>query len=171
MLTSNLIKENLSMAYLMLVASINGFTPERRWRDSDSVDVDLVQNGKLEPICTKIEGRIAVQLKTTINWSANDDDGTISYALDVKNYHDLRPTELVVPRILVVLCLPETEIDWLNVTANELTLRKCAYWFSLYGMPDTTNIQTVTLRIPTANLLTKDALRGLMVKAQCEEDL
>lgn len=155
----------------MMVASINGFSPERRRRDSDGVDIDLVNRGKLDSTCTKIEGRIGVQLKATVNWTKNDADQTISYALDVKNYHDLRTIELVVPRILVVLCLPKNEPDWLGITEEILTLRKCAYWFSLHGMPNTTNIESVTLRIPTNNLLTREALKTLMLKSQREENL
>lgn len=171
MLVTNLVKENLSEAYLMLVASINGFSPERRRRDNDGVDVEVLHNGKLDTTCTRIEGKISVQLKATVNWTPNIDDATISYALDVKNYNDLRATELVVPRILVLLCLPQEEHDWLGITEDILTLKKCAYWYSLRGMPATTNTQTVTLRIPSGNLLTKDALRELMLKAQREEDL
>lgn len=171
MLDSNLVKENLSEAYLMIVASVNGFSPERRRRDNDGVDIDLVNRGRIDSTCTKIEGRIGVQLKATVNWSRNVNDRTISYALDVKNYHDLRATEVVVPRILVVFCLPQEEPDWLGITEEILTLRKCAYWFSLRGMPNTDNVGTVTLRIPRDNLLTKEALRTLMLKSQREEDL
>ena len=170
MLTTNLTKEDLSEAYLMAVAAVNGFSAERVRRDNNGIDVMVKNNGRLDNTCIKSEGCIGVQLKATVNWSSNDDN-TISYALDVKNYHDLRAIDVVFPRVLVVLCLPKEESDWLVISEHEFILRKCAYWFSLYGLPDIANSQTVTVRIPATNLLAKDAVRTLMLKAQRDEEL
>ncbi|PIP54811.1 MAG: hypothetical protein COX07_03260 [Bacteroidetes bacterium CG23_combo_of_CG06-09_8_20_14_all_32_9] len=170
MLTTNLIKEDLSIAYVMAVAGRNGFATQIRHRDSDSVDLMIINKGKPNPACTKIEGQINIQMKATVNWRDNADN-TISYDLNKKNYNDLRETEIVVPRILVVLCLPNNEKDWLSISIDELTLKKCAFWFSLKNMPDSGNTSSVILRIPKANLFSQQTLLDLMIKMQKEEEL
>ena len=171
MLTTNLIKEDLSDAYLIAVSAINGFSAERNKRDNNGVDVLVKHNGRLDATSIRSEGVIGVQLKATANWSSNANDHTISYASDVKNYNDLRDIDVVTPRILILLCLPPLEVNWLTVSEEALIIQKCAYWFNLRGLPDVPNTQTVTVRIPAVNLLTKDALRALMIKVQRDEDL
>ncbi|TMQ03035.1 MAG: DUF4365 domain-containing protein [Deltaproteobacteria bacterium] len=52
-----------------------------------------------------------------------------------KNYDDLRHTDYVTPRILVVVFVPEQVADWTTHTEQELTMRYCAYWASLRGLP------------------------------------
>ncbi|MFM5980640.1 MAG: DUF4365 domain-containing protein, partial [Sphaerospermopsis kisseleviana] len=45
---------------------------------------------------------------------------------------------------------------------TELCLRRCAYWVSLRGQPQTQNTETVTVYIPRKNVFTVDALKNLM---------
>ena len=47
--------------------------------------------------------------------------------------------------------LPKDEADWLEVTPEGLTLRRCAYWASLGGLSETTNKESVTIFIQSSN--------------------
>ncbi|MFM6039134.1 MAG: DUF4365 domain-containing protein [Sphaerospermopsis kisseleviana] len=49
---------------------------------------------------------------------------------------------------------------------TELCLRRCAYWVSLRGQPQTQNTETVTVYIPRKNVFTVDALKNLMQTIQ-----
>ena len=72
----------------------------------------------------------------------------------------------MVPRVLVVLDLPEDDERWLAVSAQELVMRRCAYWVAMSGAPESGNTGTVTVSIPTANRLDVPALRNLMDRAR-----
>jgi hypothetical protein len=71
-----------------------------------------------------------------------------------------------VPRILVVLALPESEDKWLSVTAQELILRRCAYWASLACEPETENKSSIAVSLPMGNRFDIGALRSLMDRAR-----
>src|SRR5208282_238561 len=102
------------------------------------------------------------QLKCT---SMNEiDDVNIRFPLKLKNYDDLRNELVMIPRLLVVVVVPESVDDWIEHEEEGLTLRRCGYWLSLRGRSETTNETTVTVRLPRTNRLTVDALRDLMLK-------
>jgi hypothetical protein len=64
-----------------------------------------------------------------------------SHSIKLKNYNDLRDPTIQVPRILVVVLVPDAPGDW-------LALRRCGYWLSLRGLPPSANAasQTVTMK-------------------------
>ena len=105
-----------------------------------------------------------VQLKATINPKEND-EGEIKYPLRRRNY-DLLREETMVPRILVILSLPNDEKDWINITPDELAIRRCAYWASLSGFPESQNTDSVTITIKKENVFDVSALQSLMEKAR-----
>lgn len=86
----------------------------------------------------------------------------ISYALKQKNDEDLRHTDYGVPRILVVVFAPEQVADWTAHTEQELTMRYCAYWVSLRGLPPSTNKHTTTVYLPRKNLFNVQGLEAIM---------
>jgi len=61
--------------------------------------------------------------------------------------------------------------NWLELTADQLVLRRCAYWVSLAGRPATDNESTVRVSVPRANLLNVTSLEGLMQRANDQEPL
>jgi hypothetical protein len=75
------------------------------------------------------------------------------------------------PRILVVVHIPESEEEWLRQTEDELVLRRCGYWATLLGMPETTNTSRATVRLPRGNVFDVPGLRGLMGRAARKEPL
>ncbi len=83
----------------------------------------------------------------------------------MKNYDDLR-RQTMVPRILVVLLMPQELDEWVQQTPEELCLRHCAYWMSLEGQPDLPNTTSVTVRVPTTQVFSSDQLTDMMRKAE-----
>jgi hypothetical protein len=150
-------QEEFSRAYVYAVAAAAGFkyspapTP-----DDDSVDVVISTRG-LRGISRS--PRLDVQCKCVLGAPSGD---PIAYALKQKNYDDLRHTDYVVPRILVVLFVPESPAEWTAHTERDLTLRHCAYWTSLRGLPETTNAHTTTVLIPRQNLFSVAGLTSIM---------
>ena len=88
-----------------------------------------------------------------------------SFALKRKNYDDLRMTDLIAPRILVVVVVPDKTDDWIDMRPEEMALRHRAYWMSLAGFPDSPNQTSVTINVPTSQAFTVQSLNELMEKA------
>lgn len=154
-------QEQLSRAYVHAVTARAGhiFLP---------ADLDYGIDGSLRQVKDRNGRRfesgyaIDIQLKATTNWSA--DNGHIVYDLEAKTYNDLidrfneqRATQM----LLVVLCLPADENEWLNVSQDQLILKNCCYWCKLDGQP-TDNAQTKRVRIPSANILSPDVVAALL---------
>lgn len=101
-----------------------------------------------------------IQLKATVKLDQSGDD-ELRYPLRRRNYDLLRQKTLV-PRVLVVLSLPIDEEQWISISAEELVLRRCAYWADIAGSPETTNKETVTVTIKKQNRFDVDSLKDLM---------
>jgi len=146
------------------VATIAGYSVSRPDVDDDSIDLGLAARGEAN---TLRRPRIDVQTKCT-HVEQGDDDNFV-YDLKIKNYNDLR-IETMVPRILVVVLVPELDFNsWMRYTNDELCLRLRAYWCSLLGYPDTTNEHTVRIPMPRTNLFSPENLRAMMERANREE--
>lgn len=165
MLTENLRKCELSIAYLHTICAKCGFTLSEPRIDNDSVDVFVNANGKISDESILHSPMIHVQLKATTDWELKGD--SISFFLKEKNYEDLR-ANCVVPKLLIILCLPESESDWVSHSPDELILRKCAYWTSLKGFPKSTTVSggaTVYLK----EMFTPDLLIDTLLKISKDE--
>ena len=148
-------KERFSLAYISAVAARTGFDLVEPRVDVDSIDGTLISHTGRRP-------RIEFQAKAT----ARDVVGAeaVTFTLPVKNYDDLR-AEVIIPRLLILVVLPEREEDWLTHSEDSLILRHCGYWLSLAGEPERGNIATVTVRIPRHQRFDPIALEALMNKA------
>ena len=168
MLSSNEIKEELSYAYLHAVAASAGFSVTRPTKDRDSVDAVVEADGQLDSSSVLLSPRLEVQLKATeLKKLPNR---KFSYPVPIKNYNDLRGRRAV-PRILVVLVLPHVRAKWLTHSVKGLVARKCAYWCSLLGLPDSTNTTTQTVHVSCRNRVTPDALVELLKRVSKGEEL
>ena len=146
-------QERLSTAYAHAVAARAGYTTALYDLDRDGVDMRIQAGGDMRP-------GIDLQLKATINLGSAR-DGYFGFVLPVRNYELLiEPTQT--PRILVVLHMPTNAGDWMEITADSLVLRHCAYWVSLAGREETPNMYNITVQIPEQNLFDVDGLIGLM---------
>jgi len=170
LLTENLVKEELSYAYVHAIASRARFECNHGPRhDLDSIDATISARGRLANSSLISSPRIELQLKSTSGISLLDTDDYFSFDVPIKNYNDLRQRRAI-PAYFVVFIMPADETQWLTQTEESLITRHCAYWRSLLNAPEVTNTETKRIRIPRTNLLTVEALRNLMVLAsQLEE--
>jgi hypothetical protein len=168
MLTENDIKEELSYAYVHAVAARAGFSCELVRKDRDSIDMHVHARGRLDPTSTVASPAIAIQAKASVIDPVPGD--VFDFRLKLKNYDDLR-RRCLIPRILVVLVLPRDPATWLAMSADELVLRRCAFWRSLLGEPDSTHEKYQEVRISRARPFTGEALRGLMLSVSRQEDI
>lgn len=160
--------EELNRAFVHAVASHADCTCEHTSVDIDSVDVTLKAAGLAEPGCLRSPA-LEIQLKATT--VAGENDGAFTIRIPRKNYDELR-VETAIPRLLVVLHLPEIEAEWLELTAEHMISRKCAYWLNLLGMGDIEGDQDrVTVHVPLQQRFTPDALTGMMRRASRKERL
>lgn len=160
------IESELSYAYLHAVASKAGMacSAGSRHEDNNGIDATLTAWGPFDGGGYLTEVDIKVQLKATIAVPA-ENGANLSYFLSgVNRYNDLRTKTVDAARILVVLFLPADAREWLSHTADELALRKCAYWQSLRGAPVTANGSGATVYLPKAQMFTPQSLTDLAVR-------
>jgi hypothetical protein len=153
-------QEVFSRAYINAIISGAGFGITSMYPDLYGTDIGVASD---------IEGnkcsspRLEIQAKSTIK----DDDPEseiFSFQIKRKYYDELRKKHLV-PKILVVVTVPENVEEWLNQTEKSLTLYKCAYWKLIEGQPERNDITIETkLEIPIerSQRFTVDALQGIM---------
>lgn len=147
-------QERFGDLFLHAVAYVAGCDASRPQADDDSIDWMLSCRGLPK------RPRLDVQMKTTTTDGGSGE--IIRYALKRKNYADLIIQNPLAPRILVVVTLPPDVDSWLAHTSEQLALRRCAYWVSLAGMPESSNETSVTVSLPRTNLLTVGALGQMM---------
>jgi len=160
------IESELSYAYLHAVASHAGMNCKvgNRHDDNAGIDASLTAWGPFSPTCYTTEVDLKIQLKSTIS-PPTIKNGKISYFLKGKDQYDnLRAQTLSVPRFLVVLFLPREANEWLTHTTEQLILKKCAYWVSLRGAPETTNDTGVTIHIPLEQTFSTDNIKHLVAR-------
>ena len=160
------IESELSYAYMHAIASRAGMScvVSGRHEDNSGLDARLMAWGPFEGGGYLTEVTLYVQLKATIIPPV-DNERTLSYFLHgVERYNKLRMETRSTPLILVVLFLPQNAADWLEHSEEELVLRRCAYWTSLCGAPETANANGQTIHIPKANLFNAEGLIALMTR-------
>lgn len=150
-------KEQFSHAYVRAVASVAGYAVYKPEVDDDSVDLGLAARGRGDTIRSP---RLELQLKCTAQDVLRSEH--VSLELGRKNFEDLRGTDLLVPRILVIVVVPVRPDTWIVQTEDSLAMRRCGYWLSLRSYTDTENVTSVTVQIPRVNVFSVDNLRDLM---------
>ncbi|MBE9095685.1 DUF4365 domain-containing protein [Tychonema sp. LEGE 07203] len=149
-------KELFSKAYVRAVAAVAGFSVSQPEVDDDSIDLKIVARGG-EGVVFSPE--LNLQLKCT---SRDVLDGQfIRYPVRIKNYRDLIVNSQV-PRLLVVVLVPENLENWLQQSEDEMCIRYCAYWVSLRGLPERLNTANVTVELPRSNQFTVEALKSIV---------
>jgi Domain of unknown function (DUF4365) len=150
-------KEQFSRAYVQAVAAVAGFAWSAPSVDDDSIDMTLHQTGGGGIVRSP---RVDLQLKCKAMVSPAEP--TFSHSVKLKNYDDLRDEAVAIPRILVVVLVPDDPADWLSHTEVELAVRRCGYWQSLRGLPPSVNATGQTVQMSRQRTFTVEALRGIM---------
>ena len=166
------IESELSYAYLHAVASKAGLECTVSGRHSDNRGVDAALKGWELPTGTyQTSATLDVQLKATVK-PPSENDGYLSYSLsEIHRYDALRQTGLQVPRVLVVLFLPADRDDWLSISADELVMKRAAYWVSLVGAAASSNQTAQTVYLPQGQLFTPDEAQSILTRVARRETL
>jgi len=172
-LTTNDIEAELSYAYLHAVASRAQFGCEIAGRHSDNAGVDAYVRVKERLAQDVIHTNFAfeIQLKATSTKPAMEAERYSYWLKDVDRYDDLRERSSPMPKLLVVLYLPEDASKWLEHSEEGLVARRCAYWVSLWDAPASANRTGQTVYLPRGNLLSVDGIRNLALSLAREEEL
>ena len=154
-------KERFSLAYINAVVTYASCEVLEHQVDRGSVDGILKR--------TAISETIGFQAKATSRDVMSSGGDAVHFSLPIRDYDNLRVEKH--PFILIVVLLPDDETEWLTQTDDELCLRHCGYWLSLMGQNSVPNRNSVTVRIPTANVFSSAQLTEMMDKAARSEAL
>lgn len=161
-------KEEFQYAYVCALAAHAGLNRGEFSVDDDSIDITFQAKGNFGP------GRrrspiIQVQLKCSSQGVISD--GFIKFPLKIKNYNELRGDDVVVPRYLAVLLVPEDLAQWIANNDDHIALFKSCHWLSLRHHGSTDNEFSVTVDVPIAQRLTSATLWEMMDRASAGESL
>ena len=151
--TTNDIKERLSIGYVTLVAARAGCQVLMIPVDRESCDIEI------RPVAGA-QVRIDIQLKATAHLV--DEGDYVSFPLEIKNYNDLRSTEVGNLQLLIVVDLHDDENEWVLADIDSLIFKRCAFWHNLAGAPETNNVATKTVRIPKQQIFNPEGLRAII---------
>lgn len=150
-------KEQFSVAYLKAVAAAAGYNIYQPEVDDSSIDWGL-KGYKADGL------RYTPQLELQLKCTAKSDyliRETIPYDLKQKNYNDLCEEDSIIPKILVVVIVPDTTDQWLSQTEAESVLKYCAYWHSLKGLAPT-NQRQIRVQLQRTNVFSVASLHSIM---------
>jgi hypothetical protein len=151
-------QEQFSTAMVRAIVIVAGYNIGTYVVDNDSIDFEIVGNRRDGDYVRS--PHLGVQLKCTM--SDAGEGANLSFDLLMKNYDDLRDPQVHNPRILVVVCVPDKVPEWLYEQPEATAMRRCAYWYSLCGLPASTNDTKQRLHIPRTQRFTVAALTELM---------
>ncbi|MGL6284520.1 MAG: DUF4365 domain-containing protein [Microcoleaceae cyanobacterium] len=158
-------KEEFSYAYVYTISINAGYSFQITTRPLDAEGIDAVITG-IGPMGSIRHPRLDLQIKST---SQNLIDGEyIKFPLTKKNYDELRLDKPFVPRLLILVLLPNQPNDWLKQTPQELCLKSCGYWVSIRGYPPMPNKNTVTIQIPRDQVFSPQSLVEIMQRITIE---
>lgn len=146
-----------SEAYLHAIAAVAGYGVTKPIPDTDSVDWIVSAPGVGDTIRRP---RLEIQLKCTAQDIIRQSH--LHFPLEIKNYNDLRHPDPTLPCILIVVTVPDNIEEWIAHSETELSMRRCGYWVSLCGEPESLNTATVTVQLPRNQTFTPQALRTMM---------
>jgi hypothetical protein len=165
-------QEGLSMAYVKAIASMAGYNTEfsNRYKcDGTFYEIRKIK-GQMENSGITLD--FELKSATPNNYSIDTKKGLVIYDLDSGNYNALvrrLQTANATLQILILFCMPKDSIDWINVTAESLVLRKCCFWHQLHKEQVTENTDTCRIKIPIAQQFTPDTLNKIFLKMKGEE--
>lgn len=165
------VEAELSYAYVHAIAASAHVecAPSSRHSDNAGVDLHLFSDGPFPKGAACRSVQIDVQLKATAA-TPTLVKGAYAYPLhNVKTYDRYRCVSPGVPCVLVLLLLPADQTQWVTQDRSALLLRRCAYWVSLRGAPETRNTTSQTVYFPSRQVFSAAALKSLMKRAAIDK--
>lgn len=161
MITEQHIQEGLSRSYIQAVAGIAGVNlmADREF--------DYGFDGTFRKVSFRGARRVEnsfpldFQLKCTRKWNLDGD--SIIYDVESKTYNDLvtrHPSGT--GAILILLCLPPDQSDWVEISEDYLKVQRCCYYTRLSGNSLPSEKSSKRVRIPRRNILTGVAVQAVL---------
>jgi hypothetical protein len=119
-------REEISKAYVHAVAARCGYKVGTWSQDAGCIDVSIAASGILGAGIHS-DPQLDLQLKATDDPRHVLRDGRVTFTLPRAHYDRLVAPRSI-PKVLVVLVLPEDASLWVSHTAEQLVLRRCAWW-------------------------------------------
>ena len=161
-------KEALGQAYVRAIIAKAGY-------NFGKSDFDYCNDGTIKEVINRngryFENGIGLNFQLKSSCNVTFENGQVIYDLESKNYNDLIIESTMLPQILVLFVLPIDEEDWISISTEQFSLKKCAWWCSLEGLPPTRNSATKRISIPEEQVFSPQALISLMEKVKGGEKL
>jgi hypothetical protein len=152
-------KNQLSLAYIRMIAANGGFNVGEWNADYDGVDVSLRSYARYP---AKWGAEIDLQLKCTSHAGHQHAD-FISYPLERAVYEKLSSPDRFQLGALAVLVVPGEVSDWLHQDEERLLARGCMYFsLAIDWEPIEDGAETKSVRCYRTNILDVDALARLL---------
>ncbi|MEU6135397.1 DUF4365 domain-containing protein [Nocardioides sp. NPDC047086] len=156
-------KEELSKAYIGMIAGAAGLTLGSWSQDYDCMDVTLSSIVDYSP--HRCAPKIDVQLKCTGQTSVVQDDH-IAWSLAVRTVEKMSKLNRSNPMLLCVLVTAADYWDWLHHDQEGLLAKSHMYWLWGHQMPPAMMGQeTQTVHLPDTNRVTPESILTLMKEA------
>lgn len=159
----NNLKEAFSHAYVRAIAHAAGYFVHEanRSEDDDGVDLTILSRGAGGTVRSP---RLDLQVKGTAKLGSEDSlQDPFPFDLPTKNYDELRSSaEFQVPRILVVVIMPDDVAQWVSATEQDLVMRHCGYWKSLRGEPASDNDTMQRVKLSRSARFHVDQVKEIM---------
>jgi Domain of unknown function (DUF4365) len=156
-------KEELSKAYIHMIASAAGFDVGTWGQDYDCRDVTLSSSVNYAPY--RYGPKIDIQLKCT-GQQTDDRNDVIAWSLDSRSYYKLSLKNRSDPALFCVLVAPPVVGHWLHYDQQGLLARSHMYWRWGHDFaaqkPDQAS---QTVHLPKVNVLTVASALELMEEA------
>ena len=164
-MTDQLKMETISIAFVKALAAKVGIVYDSYKNDNglDGYFTQAIYDEKYRE-WRQIGVGVDIQLKSTTH-DLEEENGFIKYDLEAKNYRDLIVTSIGRPRILILYSMPRNHDEWVLVDNDFTKLQKCAWWYSLQGLPCSDNSVSVRIKIPASQRLTCDSLKKICDRA------
>jgi hypothetical protein len=162
MLTEEHTKEDLSRAYVLAVAAKASVIVNLNNRSHDyGIDGSFHKVSNLKGRRVESGVTIDFQLKATSRDIIREDYVSITMDASTNNCLAKRYGQPGCNSvILIVLCLPSDSMEWLQLSEDELILRKCCYWSKISAF--TSNLSTCIIEIPRSQMFTPEVLESLL---------
>lgn len=156
-----------SVSYVRAIAAAAGCSVSIPEPDDDKVDVTLASRVRG---MVQRSPHINVQVKCEASGSINGT--TVPYQIDAETYDSLIDPTHIIPRILVVVLVPDNMQHWLDHGAHEMSFRHCGYWMCLKNQPPLPPGQdSKVVHIPEANRFDPFQLQAMMHQVADGKDL
>jgi hypothetical protein len=155
--------EELQKSYIQAIAAAAGCTVGEFRVDANKEDLIIEHRSTAHVEDLVMSLRLQLKSTHTVPHSAFSSaaGATFSYVLDNETLAVLAAPNFTIPRILVVMLMPEHPQDWVLTGSDHLALHNRCYWVNLTGVR-ATGAASTTVQIPWANVLDAQSLCDIM---------